>query len=211
MGYCAVPYPGALSPILNLTNQVLMSNLWMSESVSYDPPSTAWFDVTSAQVCFWSRPLIFPTRNRPGQLGRRLLKWASRTTSLFGASCTTSHLGLCSFLFLQFFGAHEPFLWGHLYPCFGLLVMSALFFESQSGYLTCMLCSLLESRAWLYKDLNDSHRQPSSDLIQSRTLEWWSIGCGIKSHWEQFLMKFILLCVTLDLSDNLTEMRIVKN
>ena len=27
----------------------------------------------------------------------------------------------------------------------------------------------------------------------------------------QFLTKFILFCVTLDLSDNLTEMRIVKN
>ena len=29
-----------------------------------------------------------------------------------------------------------------------------------------------------------------------------------KSHWEQFLMKFILFCVTLYLSDNLTEMRL---
>ena len=31
-----------------------------------------------------------------------------------------------------------------------------------------------------------------------------------KPHWGQFLMKFILFCVTLDLSDNLTEMLIVK-
>ena len=34
---------------------------------------------------------------------------------------------------------------------------------------------------------------------------------GSKPHWEQFLTKFILFCVTLDLSDNLTEMRMVKN
>ena len=40
----------------------------------------------------------------------------------------------------------------------------------------------------LYKGLNDSHRQPNSDLAQS-------------------LMKFILFCVTLDVSDNLRETR----
>ena len=33
------------------------------------------------------------------------------------------------------------------------------------------------------------------------------VGCEFKPHWGQFLTKFILLCVTLDLSDNLTEMR----
>ena len=33
----------------------------------------------------------------------------------------------------------------------------------------------------------------------------------MKPHQGQFLMKFILFCVTSDLSDNLTEMRIVKN
>ena len=33
---------------------------------------------------------------------------------------------------------------------------------------------------------------------------------GLKPHWA-FLMKFILFCVTLDLSDNLTEMPIMKN
>ena len=47
-------------------------------------------------------------------------------------------------------------------------------------------------------------------------LSWKSIGVmiwgwGLKPHWGQFLMKFILLSVTLDLSDNLTEMCIVKN
>ena len=32
-----------------------------------------------------------------------------------------------------------------------------------------------------------------------------------KPHWKQFLMKFILFCVTLDVSDNLTETPNVKN
>ena len=40
---------------------------------------------------------------------------------------------------------------------------------------------------------------------------WWFRGCEFKPHWGQYLTKFILLCVTLDLSDNLTEMRIVEN
>ena len=57
--------------------------------------------------------------------------------------------------------------------------------------------------------LNDSHRQPNNYLAQ--LAEWWSGGCGFKPHWGQFLMKFILFCVTLDLSDNLTEMHITKN
>ena len=44
-----------------------------------------------------------------------------------------------------------------------------------------------------------------------RALEWWSRGCGFQPHWGKFLMKFILFGVTLDLSDYLTETRIVKN
>ena len=41
-----------------------------------------------------------------------------------------------------------------------------------------------------------------------RAWDWWSSGCEFKPHWGQFLMKFVLFCVTLDLSDNLTEMRL---
>ena len=41
----------------------------------------------------------------------------------------------------------------------------------------------------------------------SRALDWWSGGCGFKPHCGQFLTKFILCCVTSDLSDILTEMR----
>ena len=40
-----------------------------------------------------------------------------------------------------------------------------------------------------------------------RAGDWCSGGRGFKPHGEQFLTKFILCCVTSDLSDNLTEMR----
>ena len=43
--------------------------------------------------------------------------------------------------------------------------------------------------------------------ISVRARDYWSGGCEFKPHWGQFSMKFILCCVTLDLSDNLTEMR----
>ena len=44
-----------------------------------------------------------------------------------------------------------------------------------------------------------------------RAPDWWSRGCEFKPQWWQFLTKFILSCVTLDLSDNLTKKRNVKN
>ena len=40
-------------------------------------------------------------------------------------------------------------------------------------------------------------------------LDWMGVSPQeIEQHWGQFLTKFILCCVTLDLSDNLTEMRL---
>ena len=46
------------------------------------------------------------------------------------------------------------------------------------------------NRAWLYEGLNDSHRQPNSDLAQP--VEWWSGGCGFNPHWGQFFILFFL-------------------
>ena len=37
-----------------------------------------------------------------------------------------------------------------------------------------------------------------------------AVGCEFKPYWGQFLTKFILFCVTSDLSDNLTEICIIK-
>ena len=100
-----------------------------------------------------------PTMLGKNLLGRRFLKWA-----LF-VSCTTSHVGLCSFL--ESIEHERP------------------------------LRFRLATECWLSS--------------VGRALESWSGVCEFKLHWGQFLKKFILFCVTLDLSDNLTETRFVKN
>ena len=41
---------------------------------------------------------------------------------------------VCLFFFKIFVG-HESFLWGHCYPCFGLLVTSALGFKARVDFL----------------------------------------------------------------------------
>ena len=63
------------------------------------------------------------------------------------------------------------------------------------------------SGAWNKRKLTSqiSNRFLASTIGRAR--DWWSGGCECKPHWGQFLMKFILCCVTSDLSDNLTEMR----
>ena len=43
------------------------------------------------------------------------------------------------FFFLKFFVGHKSFLWGHWYPCFGRLVMSALGSKDRVDSLACML------------------------------------------------------------------------
>ena len=43
-------------------------------------------------------------------------------------------------LFLKSFGGHESFLWGHWYPCFGLLVTSTLGFKAK--------CTDLKNQYW---------------------------------------------------------------
>ena len=60
------------------------------------------------------------------------------------------------------------------------------------------------NRVWLYKYLNDSHRQPNSDLAQ--VIEHKMVMDS--NSWGQFLKKIMLFCETLDLSGNLTEMHI---
>ena len=67
------------------------------------------------------------------------------------------------------------------------------------------------NRAWLYKGLSDSQRQPNSDLAQWQSLRlmiWW---LWVQTPLGAFLTKFIMCCIPSDLSDNLTETCIVKN
>ena len=60
--------------------------------------------------------------------------------------------------------------------------------------------------------LNDSHRQPNSDLAQLAENYTDDLKVlSLKTHLGQFLMKFILFCIISYPSDNLTEKRIVKN
>ena len=57
-------------------------------------------------------------------------------------------------------GGHKSFLWGHWYPCFGLLEMLPLF-QGQGVFLACMLCHL--------------HVRVSSDspLVWQLLTSWW--------------------------------------
>ena len=41
--------------------------------------------------------------------------------------------------FLKIFVGHKSFLWGHWYPCFGLLVTAALGFKARMDSLACVL------------------------------------------------------------------------
>ena len=66
------------------------------------------------------------------------------------------------------------------------------------------------SGAWnKQSSLQRSHTQQIPSKLVYRALEWWSGGCGFKPQWGNF-DKIYLFCVTLDLSDNLIETRIVK-
>ena len=65
-----------------------------------------------------------------------------------------------------------------------------------------------ETKKGHFRNLLPNRFLPSS---VGKALVWRSGGPGFKPHWGKILMKFILFCVTLDLSDNLTETCIVKN
>ena len=54
---------------------------------------------------------------------------------------------LVLFSFFEVFGRHKSFSWGHWYPCFGLLVMSALGFKARVDFsLACFLACALYLR-----------------------------------------------------------------
>ena len=62
------------------------------------------------------------------------------------------------------------------------------------------------SGAWHKRRLTSEISNRFLPSTVSRALDWWPRGCEFKPHWGQFLTKFILCCVSSDLSDNLTEM-----
>ena len=62
------------------------------------------------------------------------------------------------------------------------------------------------SRTWLYKGLNDSHTQLNSDLAQLVDLRVMVQRLWVQAPLGTIFDDFFLFFVTLDLSDNLTEM-----
>ena len=66
-------------------------------------------------------------------LTRRSCSW-----SFLQLSCIC--FNVATRIFLKIFGGHESFLWGHWYPCFGLLVTSPLGFKARvDPLLVCFL------------------------------------------------------------------------
>ena len=65
------------------------------------------------------------------------------------------------------------------------------------------------SSAWNKRKLTSDISNRILPNSVRRAWDCWSGGHGFKPHWGQFLTKSILCCLTLDLSDNLTEMRLI--
>ena len=61
------------------------------------------------------------------------------------------------FFWKKYFGGHKSFSWGHWYPCFGLLVMSALGFKARvDPFCVILTCVILRftfgvTPIWLYR------------------------------------------------------------
>ena len=98
------------------------------------------------------------------------------------------HYHLYLFLFLLIFGVHESFLWGHWYPCFGLLVTSPLGFKARvDPLLACFLtCAQRIPEIHLWCDtcwpLGGQHGSRSSSLHATYVAE---VGCqnSIRIYW----------------------------
>ena len=65
-----------------------------------------------------------------GEGGEKLPTPSPPSPSQVSTDSTARQVGDPSF-FLLFFGGHKFFVWGHWYPCFGFLVMSALGFKAR--------------------------------------------------------------------------------
>ena len=69
-----------------------------------------------------------------------------------------------SFGFFPIFGGHKSFLWGHSYPCFGLLVTSPAWFQRQSGQPYSHLAEVYML-----------HIPWDSPLVWHLLTSWWSV------------------------------------
>ena len=88
-------------------------------------------------------------------------------------------------------GEHQSFLWGHWYPCFGLLVMTALYFKARVDTLACVLCHLhaMKSKIHVWCDtcwpLGSQHGSWAILIHILANKHWWgSIFCATPSQRE---------------------------
>ena len=106
---------------------------------------TLWSEITE---CCTLTKFGHPWENPFNDLSCKVLA-ALRTDFRIGAFYQFEHF------FNKFFGGHKSFLWGHWYPCFGLLVTSALGFKAG---VVPHLCTM------------DS---PDSPLVRQLPTSWW--------------------------------------
>ena len=83
--------------------------------------------------------------------------------------------------FSKIFGGHESFLWGHWYPCFGLLVMSPLGFKARVGSLICTWwrCTCFpEIHLWFdtCQPLGGQHGSQADFFHIPATRHWWAFN-----------------------------------
>ena len=97
--------------------------------------------------------------------------------------------------FFKIFGGHEYFLWGHWYPCFGLLVMSPLGFKARVGSLIWAwwrhMCYMFPEIHLWWQHLLTSWQpawQPSH-LFHIPERHWWDLKPGaimpLLTVWDQ--------------------------
>ena len=87
-------------------------------------------------ICTWCNSVLLTQRIQQEQTIQKYIIFQVQTSDLMSLQKPFS------FFFKKKFGGHQSFLWGHWYPCFGLLVTSWLGFKARVGPLACMLCCL---------------------------------------------------------------------
>ena len=101
--------------------------MWNTLSVEVQPLSG--FSTTNLSTGSW--PLVW---RHPRRISVCVcsVRWRRDSDHFVRKVFTVSFRQHLSFyLFFKIFGGHESFLWGHWYPCFGLLVTSPLCFKAR--------------------------------------------------------------------------------
>ena len=89
-----------------------------------------------------------------------------------------------------FFGGHKSFLWGHWYPCFGLLVISALGFKARVDPLACFVaCVILRFTSGSTPadciEVSMTAEPFWSTRLQTCPKYWWRFGLWQTYFWNE--------------------------